>query len=385
MSADDDAAGPPVSGGAGGVWAPPDAALGETAVEHAAHGANGADGAVESPAPGTSQAVFRRRTNGWAKGALVAGVVGLAPLAVGFAVAAFVQTGRRGEKGRGMAVGGLAASVVWIAVGAVVGAMLLSPGDGASGDGGKGRATVLSRLQAGDCFAGFRKSATDVAVTALPCTRPHDGEVVAQAALPDDAEYPGDKKSAGEATKVCTDRLAFLVKSRYYEDLDVYLDKPDQAAWRAGDRHVTCVMRYGGAGSLAAPLAATLDPAKKTLQEFEAGDCFADWKGADAAARAVPCTEPHKVQVYAAFDLPWEGLATSGVSWAYPGKKIIDENAARGCRRRAAKAFAGHARPAEVRTDFVGPSAKAWYFGVQKVICLLRADKGTLKRSVLGK
>ncbi|KAB2386386.1 septum formation family protein [Actinomadura montaniterrae] len=284
-----------------------------------------------------------------------------------------------------MAVGGLTASLVWVAVGAVIAVMLVSPDGGDSGGNGRGHETVLSRLKAGDCFAGFRKGAADVAVTALPCTRPHDGEVVAQAGLPDDDAYPGDKGLAGEATKVCTDRLAFLVKSRYYEDLDVYLDKPDEAAWRAGDRHVTCVMRYGGTGKLASPLAATLDPARKTLQEFEAGDCFAEWKDADAAARAVPCTEPHKVQVYAAFDLPWEGLATSGVPWAYPGKKIIDANASRGCRKRAAKAFAPHARPAGVRTDFVGPSAKAWYFGVQKVICLLRADKGTLKKSVLGK
>lgn len=368
-------------------WAPPDAALADDASGAAPQGVSvGGGWAADAPAPMVEASQGpERRVSGWAKAALVAGLVGLAPLAVGFAVAAFMQVRRRGGRYRGMAVGGLVASAVWVVVGAVIAVMLFSPGGGDSGGDGKGRETVLSRLKAGDCFAGFRKEAMDVAVTALPCTRPHDGEVVAQAALPDDDAYPGDKGLAGEATKVCTDRLAFLVKSRYYEDLDVYLDKPDQAAWRAGDRHVTCVMRYSGTGTLASPLVATLDPARKTLQEFEAGDCFTEWKGAEAAARAVPCTEPHKVQVYAAFDLPWEGLATSGVSWAYPGKKIIDENASRGCRKRAAKAFTTHVRPAGVRTDFVGPSAKAWYFGVQKVICLLRADKGTLKRSVLGK
>ncbi|WP_346045995.1 DUF4190 domain-containing protein [Actinomadura chokoriensis] len=58
-------------------------------------------------------AAVRRPTNRFAVVALVTGLVGMVVFAVGFAVAALVQTGRRGEKGRGLAIGGIAASLVW--------------------------------------------------------------------------------------------------------------------------------------------------------------------------------------------------------------------------------------------------------------------------------
>ncbi|MCP9971384.1 hypothetical protein [Actinomadura madurae] len=50
--------------------------------------------------------------------ALVTALIGLVLLGIGFGVAALVQTGRRGEKGRALAITALAASVVWLAAAA---------------------------------------------------------------------------------------------------------------------------------------------------------------------------------------------------------------------------------------------------------------------------
>ncbi|WP_433139103.1 septum formation family protein [Actinomadura nitritigenes] len=383
MSADDDAARPPVSGGAGSVWAPPDAALTETSAERAAHGTG------ENPASSaaTPEPVFWQRTNGWAKGALAAGLFGLVPFAVGFAIAAFVQTGRRDEKGRGMAVGGLAASVAWILVGTVVIAAgaLLSPERDEAGHITKSGKTVLSQLKVGDCFTGFGKDETQVLVTALPCTRPHDGEIVAEAMLSEGGISPGEEGMEAEATKICTDRLEFLLKSRYYKDLQIYVEKPDMAAWENGDRHITCAMRYTGAEALTAPLATTIDQDLKALRDVDVGDCFAEWEVIDPVAQSVPCTGPHKVEVYAMFYLSEEGLVTSGSPWEYPGRKVVGKYAAAGCDKRADKVFAKNPPPVDLENYFWAPSSRDWYFSQQKVVCLVQPAHGTLKKSVLGK
>lgn len=381
------------------AWAPPDGSSGESplgdvpdgpeAVVRPALGA-GAGGGGATPAPTAApEPVFWQRTNGWAKGALVTGLVGLAPLSIAFAIAAFVQTGRRDEKGRGLAVGGLAASVAWILAGAVAvtiaaGSLLSPERDEAGHITGSGR-TVLSRLKVGDCFTGFGKDRTEVLVTALPCTRPHDGEIVAEAMLSEGGIAPGDEGLEAEAAKICTDRLEFLTKSRYFKDLQIYVEKPDLAARRNGDRRVTCAMRYTGAGALTAPLATTVDQDLKSLREVEVGDCFVEWELADPVARSVPCTEPHKVQVYAVFYLSQEGLATAGSPWEYPGRKVVEKYAATGCGKRADKVFAKNPPPVDLENYYRAPSSRDWRFSEQKVACLAQPAHGTLKKSVLRK
>ncbi|MBO2459647.1 septum formation family protein [Actinomadura sp. LCR2-06] len=331
-------------------------------------------------------APVQRRTNPYAKVALAAGIIGMILFSVGFAIAAFVQIRRRGERGRGLAVGGLAASLVWIVVGGLIAAtVLLSPERDGSGQITASGKTVLSRLKTGDCFTGFGEEASQVIVTALPCTRPHDGEIVADAALPDDNDFPGDKGLEAEANKVCTDRLEFLTKSRYYKDLEIYVAKPGEPAWRSGDRQVVCAMRYTGAGTLSAPLATSIDPDMKTLREVEVGDCFTEWELTATASRGVPCTERHRVQVYAAFELPWQGLDPSRNWWEYPGDKLIDKHAKDGCNRRADKVFAKNPPPVEMETYYLAPTKRDWDFSVRNVICLASVKHGTLKRSVLGK
>ncbi|QKG26290.1 DUF4190 domain-containing protein [Actinomadura verrucosospora] len=368
-------------------WAPPDAS-------GAGAPAGGPPAPVSPsqdfpPVYGTPPAPGQRRTNPYAKAALAAGLIGMVLFAIGFAIAAFVQIKRRGEKGRGLVVGGLAASLVWIVAGAVVAVVatssLLSPKRDSAGHITKSGKTVLSRLKTGDCFTGFGKDETRVIVTALPCTRPHDGEIVAEAMLSEGGLQPGEEGLEAEATKLCMDRLDFLTKSRYHKDLEVYVEKPDLAARDNGDRDVTCAMRYTGPGALTAPLATTIDPDLKALRHLDIGDCLVEWDLDDPVARGIPCSRPHSVQVYAKYQLPTQEMTTSESPWEYPGTKIVEKYAADGCQKRADKIFAKHPPPVDLRNYYRAPSEQDWYFSQQVVVCLVGAEHGTLRKSVLGK
>ncbi|TDD89818.1 hypothetical protein [Actinomadura rubrisoli] len=134
------------------------------------------------PAPGTYgppvQAV-PRRTNRFAIAALVTGLLGLLLLVIGFAIAAFVQSGRRNEKGRGLAIAGLAASAA-------------------------------------------RR------VSALLCTQPHEGKVVDEKRLAD-GPYPGEQQTvyqASQASQACKGWLPKYAKSRIREAPDGLPDPP---------------------------------------------------------------------------------------------------------------------------------------------------------------
>lgn len=124
------------------------------------------------------------------------------------------------EKGVALAFTAIAVAAAWLV--AVSLAMTHRPDHRAD----RGGRVPVARLKTGECFTGLEKTAADRLVTVLPCTRPHDGEIAAQASLPDDDAYPGDEGISEEAQKVCTARFNFLAQSRYLDDLDDYVDEP---------------------------------------------------------------------------------------------------------------------------------------------------------------
>jgi hypothetical protein len=94
----------------------------------------------------------RGRTNRWAVAAVITGTVGLSVPAIGLAVAALVQTGRRGGKGRGLAVAALVMSGAWLTAAAVLLSVTAGNGEDRAPETGGPRASALS---AEDCFIGF--------------------------------------------------------------------------------------------------------------------------------------------------------------------------------------------------------------------------------------
>jgi hypothetical protein len=343
------------------AWAPPDAPAAEPS----------ADPPVTGPLPAEPPPADARRTNRLAIAALVTGLLGLILIAAGLAVAAFVQTGRRGEKGTGLAVGGLAASLAWVAaIAAVVTVGPLSP-DTSVPARADGKVAVTS-MRPGDCFGDFEEGPAGMFARPLPCTTPHQGEIGAEAELPD-APYPGRKEAGDRAWTACRERTQFLEKSRYGKNLLLHVAPPDEDAWNAGDRAATCVMRYTGPGLLPASLDQTMETKTQYTTELKPGDCVKKWND-EGDQPLIPCTEEHEYEVLAVYTMRGK---------KYPGAKKMEQKALEGCAERGVKVW--RANPPLDIADVVwaGPDDLGWNAGNRLIFCLVTGREGPLKRSLV--
>ena len=354
---------PPDGGASGGVpaWAPPDAPL--PAEQPPAAG-------PPQPRPPTAVPV-RRRTNRFAIVALVTGLLGLIPVAASFAVAAFVRTGRRGEKGNGLAAGALAVSLAWAIAIAVV-AAVGPPFPGASAPAARADGKVpVGGMRPGDCFSGFEETPAGTVARPMPCTAPHQGEVGADAELPD-IPYPGAQQTADRAWAVCRERTEFLERSRYGRDLQLHVVPPDEDDWKDGDRAARCVLRYTGPGRLPAPLDQTMRT--KNAAQLMPGDCVGNWNDDGGDQVLVACAREHEYEVLAVYTPP---------GGDYPGDKAVAKEARDGCAERAAQAWRSGPPSDIAEMAYAAPHKDAWESGNRTIFCLVTGRKGPLTRSVV--
>ncbi|MER7547672.1 septum formation family protein [Actinomadura sp.] len=318
------------------------------------------------------QEPVRRRTNQFAIFALVTGLVGMAPLAVGFAITALVQAGRRGERGHGLAAAGLAASAVWVVAAAVLLVALPfgRPGPGRA-DARRDGLTAIADLDVGDCFTGLTDDgAGGYRAKEQPCTRPHEGEVIAR------SEERYSDGSGAWAEQLCGNKTEYLQRSRYREDLEPYY------AWSGDDaRTLTCLMSYTGTEPLTTTLAGTVDTSLKTYDQLNVGECIDEWEQTDPFTATVSCKKPHRFQVYAKFTLRTEDSSLE--YGGYPGEDALDKKAGGGCSKRADKLLREHPVDRDLQLMYVMPAEDDWYRGVHDVVCLLSPASGKLKKSLV--
>ncbi|SFN14964.1 Septum formation [Actinomadura madurae] len=353
------------------AWAPPDAPEPAASTEPPT-------GLPEPPPEAESPAgSVPRRTNTLAVVALVTALLGLVLLGIGFAVAALVQTGRRGEKGRGLAIAALAASVVWLAAAAgtaaVLGGSVFSPGSRGSDPSRPDGYVLPSTLKVGDCFTAKTHDSADPLVFPSACDHPHNGEVIAKATLPA-GPYPGASKLAEQAGAVCKEHVPDKVKDVIDADFDPRAGVPGREDWNDGKREVTCMLVYVGKNNtLTTPIAgAYILP--RTLRPVNPGDCMEKWV-VYGGQPLVECTDEHRVQVLAIFEIRGKD---------YPGKKAIEEIAIKGCAERGAAIWKGAPPPLDlVDFAYVTPTKASWRSGDREVTCLLEAREGTLRRSLV--
>lgn len=101
--------------------------------------------------------------------------------------------------------------------------------------------------------------------------------------------------------------------------------------------------------------------------DLRVGDCPAAVPAeATRTVEVVPCSEPHRGEVFASFELTGS---------AYPGEAEVDRFAAGGCDQRLAT-FVGPARVDSFELYYLTPTEDTWRDGVRKVICLLTALGG---------
>jgi hypothetical protein len=195
--------------------------------------------------------------NGLAIAALCCGIAGFIPLvgviAIVLGVVALHQLRAGFQRGRGMAVTGIVlgalTTLLWTAFIVIVvatGVADETQGSTAAQGAGPGAGQVtgqaqvfVDKLKAGDCFSGGKKDQIDL-VTAIPCSKPHESQVVAIIQLPD-GPYPGESAVTSEAEKGCTDQADPLLTDEAYNDLAPSYIYPDADTWR-GDRSVLCLV-----------------------------------------------------------------------------------------------------------------------------------------------
>ncbi|WP_165969182.1 DUF4190 domain-containing protein [Actinomadura sp. KC06] len=210
--------------------------------------------------PGFEPPSYEGKTNGAAIAAFVTGLLGcFGVLGIIFGIVALKQIGERGGKGRGLAIAGIILSCLWIVAG-VAGFLLRGSDSGSStsDDPGGGRPTTAVtkpekvdalKMKLGDCInddSGATTTATAEpveveTVKVVPCSGPHDGEVLAVFKLPGDM-LPSENQLRRLAEEGCDKRItskirrdpagASLATSYYYPTLE---------SWTSGDRNVTCV------------------------------------------------------------------------------------------------------------------------------------------------
>lgn len=172
--------------------------------------------------------------------ALAAGVLPLAPVAIGLGVAGLVVTRAGRRRGRGLAIGGLLAATVWIAVGVTLGTVAsLTHGfhKPVKIEYNYSHAAVFG-LRQGNCVLTPNESVASV----VPCTSPHDAEVFATFALPA-GPWPGSAAVEQAANDGCGARLPGYLNPQLAISLSQDYVYPGQVAWQAGTRTVVCEVR----------------------------------------------------------------------------------------------------------------------------------------------
>jgi hypothetical protein len=189
--------------------------------------------------------------NGLAIAALCCGLAGFVPLvgvvAIVLGVVALNQLRGGLQRGRGMAISGIVLGAIsmlaWtgLIIIAIATGVTAEPDRSPSGQvtGGGQSQIFVDKLKAGDCFSGGRKDQIDL-VTPIPCTSPHESQVVTIIELPG-GPYPGEAKVTSEAEKGCSDKADPLLTDSAYNDLDPSYIYPDADTWR-GDRSVLCLV-----------------------------------------------------------------------------------------------------------------------------------------------
>jgi hypothetical protein len=185
-------------------------------------------GSFQQPYPGSTEPPPKPKTSVLAVLAFVFGFLPLFPLTIVLGILAMVRIRRTGEFGRGMAITSLICSGLWIAAVAFSLVSSLSSEDDAA-----------NNLKPGDCVTQV-KTGDNSDLKVLPCDQPNGGKVFAVIELPD-GKWPGIDGLQAEATKGCNERLAASGETPD-EASNLWSLYPNSAAWRQGDRAITCLI-----------------------------------------------------------------------------------------------------------------------------------------------
>ena len=201
-------------------------------------------------------------TNGLAVAAFVLGICGffvVTPI-VGliFGIVSLAAVRRTGQKGKRLAVSGIVLSSAWIAaLGTLLTIAVVNTPDPAqrAADGtvvSSGTVPVFG-LHPKDCFtlpSGAIGSNDNSArtLTVVPCTKAHDSEAYGSFPVAE-STFPGVDGLRAESSSQCVPLLSSFVPDPVTLPAGTRLQfiSPNQQAWDAGERRVTCFLQFSAA------------------------------------------------------------------------------------------------------------------------------------------
>ncbi|RAY12080.1 hypothetical protein DPM19_27470 [Actinomadura craniellae] len=306
--------------------------------------------------------------------ALVLGLVGGVLFAVGFAIAALVQIRRTGERGRGMAVGALLVSAVWLA-GSVTFAVTkfadLSDLGDVTGTPEVRRALMIYP-KPGECFDVLGDGTNATNTRKVPCTGPHDAQMIVSLQFPQ-GPWSGDTETERIAGQECEQRFRALFGTRTPgENITIYTIYPRREHLEMGDRTVSCAAA-AIEGKLTSPLEVR-DTGVREWSELRTGQCIDyDTDQASITVKLANCATPHTGQVLHTLRLP-------GSAW--PGERVVGKRAEAACDKKWAY-FGDDPIADRLLMSSLHPTEDTWAQGDRSVQCVVTAEHGKLRRSVM--
>jgi hypothetical protein len=166
----------------------------------------------------------------------------LGPIGIGVGAAALARIRRRGTRGVGLAWAGISVGVaVTLTLLAVLIARLV--GDAAieplPADVSAPQAAHARQLVLGNCLAELPDDGEVSTVQVVPCTEPHEAQVVARTDFAADATWPGQADADARVSRVCSP--AVLSADVDPTGVELVVWSPTSASWAEGDRTGLCV------------------------------------------------------------------------------------------------------------------------------------------------
>ncbi len=185
-------------------------------------------------------------TNGFAIASFILGLIGGGLLSVIFGIIALNKIRQQPQRGKGLAIAGLCLTGVWVVVLVVTIGVKVHTASERSVITGQitkgGHLSVLS-MRAGDCFqnpSGTSPAETVTQVTAVPCTTPHNAQVIALLPVPGSA-YPGKDAFHAQAVTACQAAVrGDLDQSKLTSTMHLLWLYPLPQAWTNGQHSISC-------------------------------------------------------------------------------------------------------------------------------------------------
>ncbi|SKC75919.1 DUF4190 domain-containing protein [Krasilnikoviella flava] len=186
-------------------------------------------------------------TDGFSITALVTGILGIGPVALGFGIAGLRRTRRTGRDGQGLAIAGIVLGALGILGGLIFAGLVVLAMTSEDLQEGFSEGFQESfadqtgaNLQLGDCFELPADSTDLTGIVAIDCASAHGAELVGVDELTD-TEYPGEDSVVATTQEFCYAQFADYVGTDYDSSgLDMMYLYPTQASWTFGDRRLLC-------------------------------------------------------------------------------------------------------------------------------------------------